>query len=70
MRDTFSTRKKVGTAGGDQETDRGHTSGGRDALKSQGAPKQGNAQPTGVAQTIDLNAVKPPARKMLDDELN
>jgi hypothetical protein len=34
MRDTFSTRKKVGTAGGDQETDRGHTSGGRDALKS------------------------------------
>jgi hypothetical protein len=33
----------------------------RDQLKSQGAPK---------AVTIDLNAVRPPARKMIDEELN
>lgn len=32
----------------------------RDHLKTQGAPKA----------TTDLNAVKPPARKMIDDELN
>ena len=33
----------------------------RDQLKSQGAPK---------VTTIDLNAVKPPARRVLEEELN